>query len=83
MLTRGIRSTLGIRSSERENPQQSTVKELLATKKKEQKEKLGETLKMALGVQMDASRTSSRTWLPSRAEPRADPRHQAETSEPC
>ena len=34
MLTRGIRSTLGIRSSERENPQQSTVKELLATKKK-------------------------------------------------
>ena len=30
---------------------------------------------------MDVSRTSSRTWLPSRAEPRADPRHQAETSE--
>ena len=34
MLTRGIRSTLGIRSSERENLQQSTVEELLATKKK-------------------------------------------------
>ena len=43
---------------------------------------MGETLKMALGMQMDVSRTSSRTWLPIRAEPRADPKHQAETSEP-
>ena len=43
---------------------------------------MGETLKMALGMQRDVGRTSSRTWLPSRAEPRADPKHQAETSEP-
>ena len=34
---------------------------------------MGETLKMTLGMQMDVGRTSSRTWLPSRAEPRADP----------
>ena len=38
---------------------------------------MGETLKMVLGMQMDVSRISSRTWLPSRAEPRADPEHQA------
>ena len=41
---------------------------------------MGETLKMTLGMQMDVGRTSSRTWLPSRAEPRADPKHQAEKS---
>ena len=43
---------------------------------------MGEALKMALGMQMDVGRASSRTWLPSRAEPRADPKHLAETSEP-
>ena len=43
---------------------------------------MGETLKMALGMQMDDGRTSSRTWFPIRAEPRANPKHQAETSEP-
>ena len=43
---------------------------------------MGETLKMVLGMQRDVGRTSSRTWLPSRAEPRADPKHQAEASEP-
>ena len=43
---------------------------------------MGEILKMVLGIQMDAGRTSSRTWLPSRAEPQADPKHQAETNKP-
>ena len=42
---------------------------------------MGETFKMALGMQMDVGRTSSRTWLQSRAEPRADPKNQAEASE--
>ena len=40
---------------------------------------MGETLKMALRMQMDVGPTPSRIWLPSRAEPRANPKHQAET----
>ena len=43
---------------------------------------MDETSKMALGMQMDVGRTSRRTWLSSQAEPWADPKHQAETSEP-
>ena len=34
---------------------------------------MGETLKMTLGMQMDVGRTSSRTWLPSRADPELIP----------